>query len=57
MALEESKREDDTLVEAGDLRFIIDKDAMRYLSGATVDYRESFLGGGFTIKGPGTSHC
>lgn len=61
MALDESVNEGDTVVEVKDLKFVIDKDAARYLQGCVVDYVKSWRGAGFTIKNPndtgGCSAC
>jgi len=50
MALEESKTEEDVLDEEYGVSVVIDKKLSNYLEGATVDYVESNLGGGFEIR-------
>jgi len=44
--------EDDFVVEQKDVKFIVDAMSMQYLSGATIDYKETFEGNNFVIQNP-----
>jgi iron-sulfur cluster insertion protein len=44
--------EDDFVIEAGALKFVVDSMSMQYLTGATVDYKEDFEGSNFVINNP-----
>ena len=57
MALEESKKDGDVEIKDDGLTLLLDRQAALYLSGATIDYQKSFLGEGFSIRAPGSSHC
>ena len=50
MALEEIKTEDDIIDEEYGVSVVIDIKLSNYLEGATVDYVETNLGGGFEIR-------
>jgi iron-sulfur cluster assembly protein len=52
MAFEESPREFDKLVEVDGVRLIVDSTSLMYLQGATIDYVDSLMGGGFRIDNP-----
>ncbi len=45
-------RDGDTLVEAGNLRVLIDAQSAPYLTGSTVDFVEDERGAGFTVDNP-----
>lgn len=51
-AWESDVAEDDFVIEAGTLKFLVDSMSMQYLTGATVDYKEDFDGANFVIKNP-----
>jgi iron-sulfur cluster assembly accessory protein len=59
MAFEQNPRETDTVVEAADgVRLLVDPTSMMYLKGATIDFVDSLMGGGFRIDNPNaTSSC
>jgi iron-sulfur cluster assembly accessory protein len=58
MAFEENPREHDTVVENGGVRLVIDATSLMYLKGATIDYVDSLMGGGFRIDNPNAvSQC
>lgn len=44
--------EDDFVIEAGNLKILVDSMSMQYLTGATVDYKEDFDGANFVIQNP-----
>jgi iron-sulfur cluster assembly accessory protein len=53
MAFEESVQEHDTVVEAMDgVRLVIDPTSLIYLEGATIDFVDSLMGGGFRVDNP-----
>ncbi|MCK5378255.1 MAG: iron-sulfur cluster assembly accessory protein [Acidobacteria bacterium] len=48
----DDKRDDDTVVEAGDLQVLVDPQSAPHLTGATVDFTEDQRGSGFTVENP-----
>jgi iron-sulfur cluster assembly accessory protein len=52
MAFEESPREFDKVVNVSGVRLIVDSTSLMYLQGATIDYIDSLMGGGFRIDNP-----
>jgi iron-sulfur cluster assembly protein len=52
MSFEESPRDFDTVVEEGGVRLVVDPTSLMYLQGATIDYVDSLMGGGFRIDNP-----
>lgn len=53
MAFEGNPQEYDTLIEAQDgIRIVIDPTSLMYISGATIDFVDSLMGGGFRIDNP-----
>ena len=52
MAFQESPESGDTIVRAGGVRLLVDPTSMMYLRGATIDYVDSLIGGGFRIDNP-----
>ena len=53
MAFEQAPRDFDAVVEPGDgVRLLVDPTSMMYLEGATIDYVDSLMGGGFRIENP-----
>jgi iron-sulfur cluster assembly protein len=52
MAFEEAPREFDKVVDVEGVRLIIDPTSLMYLEGATIDYVDSLMGGGFRIDNP-----
>ena len=53
MAFEQDARDFDAVVEPGDgVRLIVDPTSLMYLEGATIDYVDSLMGGGFRIENP-----
>ena len=58
MAFEAKEREFDTVVNQNGVRLFIDPTSMMYLAGASVDFVDSLMGGGFKIENPNsTSGC
>lgn len=52
MAFEEAPRDFDAVVEEDGVRLIVDPTSLMYLRGATIDYVDSLMGGGFRIENP-----
>ncbi len=52
MAFENSKEEGDIVFESGGVRVYLDNQSAMYLEGASVDYVDSLMGGGFRIENP-----
>jgi iron-sulfur cluster insertion protein len=52
MSFESKMSEDDTVVEKGDVKIIMDSQSAPMLSGAEVDYVDTLQGSGFAIKNP-----
>lgn len=53
MSFEKEPREFDAVVEAGSgVRLVIDPTSLMYLEGATIDFVDSLMGGGFRIDNP-----
>ncbi|NJO83848.1 MAG: iron-sulfur cluster insertion protein ErpA [Blastochloris sp.] len=59
MAFEQQPREFDTVVDAADgVRLVVDPTSLMYLQGASIDFVDSLMGGGFRIDNPNaTSSC
>jgi iron-sulfur cluster assembly accessory protein len=58
MAFEAAPQEFDTVVAVEGVRLVIDTTSMMYLQGATIDFVDSLMGGGFRIENPNaTSGC
>ncbi len=52
MAFEAQPREFDTVVDQNGVRLFIDPTSLMYLSGASIDFVDSLMGGGFKIDNP-----
>jgi len=52
MAFQEEAETGDTVVEVDEVRLLIDSTSLVYLKGATVDYVDTLIGGGFRIDNP-----
>jgi iron-sulfur cluster assembly protein len=52
MAFEETARDFDRVVAVDGVRLIVDPTSLMYLQGATIDYVDSLMGGGFRIENP-----
>jgi len=52
MALEEESRPYDHVFESGGVKVFIDPTSMMYLTGSSIDYEDSLMGGGFRIDNP-----
>jgi iron-sulfur cluster assembly protein len=52
MAIEKEAGEYDSIFESNGVKVFVDPTSMMYLSGATVDYVDNMMGGGFRIENP-----
>jgi iron-sulfur cluster assembly protein len=52
MAFEGNPQAHDTMVEVDGVRLCIDPTSMMYVGGATIDFVDSLMGGGFRIDNP-----
>jgi iron-sulfur cluster assembly protein len=52
MSIEKDAGEFDTILESGGVKVFVDPTSMMYLGGATVDYVDNLMGGGFRIDNP-----
>ncbi|MBM3302585.1 MAG: iron-sulfur cluster insertion protein ErpA [Deltaproteobacteria bacterium] len=52
MSFESKMAEDDTVIEKGDVKVIMDSQSAPLLQGTEVDYVDSLQGSGFAIKNP-----
>ncbi len=52
MAFENTVEEGDAVFESNGVRLYVDSASAMYLEGATVDYVDSLMGGGFRIENP-----
>ena len=49
---DEQQNEDDWDFDYSGIRVLVDSMSMQYLTGATIDYKESEMGANFTIDNP-----
>src|SRR6478736_6480150 len=52
MAFEDQPADDDMTVEVQGLKLYVDDMSSQYIAGATIDYEDSLMGGGFRILNP-----
>ena len=52
MALEAEPREFDTIVEEDGIKVFVDPTSLMYMRGASIDYVDNLMGGGFSIDNP-----
>jgi len=52
MALESEAQPFDSVIEQDGIKMFVDPTSLTYLGGATVDYEDSIMGGGFRIDNP-----
>jgi iron-sulfur cluster assembly accessory protein len=52
MAFEEAPQEYDSLIEVDGVRLIVDPTSAMYVGGASIDFVDSLMGGGFRIDNP-----
>src|SRR2546430_16924705 len=52
MAFEDQPAEDDLVVNVSGLKLYVDEMSTQYIAGASIDYEDSLMGGGFRILNP-----
>lgn len=52
MTFDPAPRDVDTVLMQHGMRVVIDPQSLRYMEGATIDYVDSLMGGGFHIENP-----
>jgi iron-sulfur cluster assembly accessory protein len=52
MAFEGNPQEYDTLISVDGVRLVVDPTSLMYVGGATIDFVDSLMGGGFRIDNP-----
>ena len=52
MGLDDNAREDDLRFVFNDIEVIVDPQTMDYMQGATIDYVDDLMGGGFKVENP-----
>src|SRR5687767_4625831 len=52
MAFEQGAQDYDTVVSIDNVRLLVDPTSLVYLRGATIDFVDSLIGGGFRIENP-----
>lgn len=52
MGFDDELKETDQEFEIEGLRVVVDKESLKYLNGLKIDYKESAMGGGFTLDNP-----
>ena len=52
MGFDDEQHEDDQVLEVQGLKVVVDSDSVKYLRGLEIDWKESAMGGGFTIHNP-----
>lgn len=55
MGFDDEEQEGDQTLEAGGIKVVVDSDSVKYLRGLVIDFKESAMGGGFTIENPNAS--
>ena len=51
-SFDESSSDDDTVIERGGVRLLVDPMSIQYLTGSEIDYSEGIEGAQFVIKSP-----
>lgn len=57
MALDENVEEGDQFFTDKDVRVVIDPMSLKYITGATVDYVTTAMGGGFKVENPNATRA
>ncbi|TDL78665.1 HesB/IscA family protein [Peribacillus frigoritolerans] len=52
MGFEQEPNDDDTQFEVHGIKVLVDKESSLILKGTKIDFKESLMGGGFTIDNP-----
>lgn len=58
MGFDDEQHEGDRVLDIRELKVVVDEDSAKYLNGLEIDWKESGMGGGFTIFNPNaTATC
>lgn len=52
MGFDQDMREGDRAFEEDGIKIVVHADSLPYVNGLTIDYKESMMGGGFTMHNP-----
>ncbi|RAL26976.1 HesB/IscA family protein [Thermoflavimicrobium daqui] len=52
LGFDEDKKEDDMELSQHGVKILVDQDSIAYLQGTVIDFKESMMGGGFSIDNP-----
>ncbi|MCD1259789.1 iron-sulfur cluster assembly accessory protein [Paenibacillus athensensis] len=52
MGFDDDQKVEDKVMELQGLKVVVDGDSLKYLNGLEIDYKDSGMGGGFTIHNP-----
>ncbi|MBM7648531.1 iron-sulfur cluster assembly protein [Bacillus ectoiniformans] len=52
MGFDQEVKEDDTELDQFGIHIVVDKESVDILSGTVIDFKQSLMGGGFTIENP-----
>lgn len=52
MGFDDDRKDDDKQFEVNGLTVVVESDSIRYLDGVQIDYKDTGMGGGFTIDNP-----
>ncbi|RXZ84249.1 iron-sulfur cluster insertion protein ErpA [Paenibacillaceae bacterium] len=55
MGFDDEQHDNDKEMQIQELKVIVDQDSLKYLNGLEIDFKESAMGGGFTIENPNAS--
>ncbi|MEK3882906.1 iron-sulfur cluster insertion protein ErpA [Paenibacillus sp. PL2-23] len=55
MGFDDEEQEGDQALTAHGIKVVVDSDSVKYLHGLIIDFKESAMGGGFTIENPNAS--
>ncbi|MFD0715222.1 iron-sulfur cluster insertion protein ErpA [Paenibacillus sp. GCM10027626] len=55
MGFDDEENDDDKVLELDGLKVVVDNTSIKYLNGLEIDFKESAMGGGFTINNPNAS--
>jgi iron-sulfur cluster assembly protein len=55
MALESQAHDEDQVIEVSGIKLYVDPTSAEYLYGATIDYEDNLMSGGFRIENPNAS--
>jgi iron-sulfur cluster assembly protein len=52
MSIEETEDDGDTVVNTSGVKLLVDEFSAMYIAGAEIDFVNSLMGGGFTVRNP-----